>query len=327
MTFEEVLTRHHIRYKTSSKPQEIRICCLFCPEQGQSVDTRFRLWINTGSGAGICYNCRWKSRHAIAYVLRRIKAPDVVEGSSGQTVTAKEEPVKLPDGFQLLRNADRDDDLEREALQYLLHRGVTREQVASKRIGITFAGRYAYRIVFPLHVVTDLVGFTARVYIGDREPKYLHSSGPKYLYNFDPTQTTAVLSEGVFKALRLEHAVAGLPVTSAALLGHSVTPTQLDQLSNSAVREIILYPDPDSVGCAGMASVIDELRDRNSDWKIRIVWPVTRPADDTGLSIGYLRHLVDDARECTLEIRDKIMHTGSMGREAIAEKERNKRDE
>lgn len=290
MTFEEALTRNHVRYKRSGA--ELQICCLFCHEHGETVDTRFRLWINTGTGAGICYNCRWRSRHAIAAVLRRLKVVDTVQ----ETLTGEEvvkEPVVLPKDFTLLRNSD---DIDCSAIRYLTKRGVTADQIKRKRIGISYTGKLAYRIVFPVFAQGKLVGYTARAFLSDKPPKYLHSTGSKYLYNFDPKRTTAVLSEGVFKALRLEQAVTG--ATSAALLGHSLTPIQMEQLRDSAVEEIILYPDPDGAGRMGMFGIGEELI-TTLKRKVKIVWPVAFPADDLILTIDNLSALVSTALDMT----------------------------
>jgi hypothetical protein len=276
MTFVEVLLRQGIRFRrSSSDANEIRLCCPFCPDRGESPDTRFRLCINVGSGAGICHNCRWKShRRAIFRYLHR-KRIDAVDVEKALPEEAPPPTVfEMPKEFQPLTRIY--DDLDRQVLRYLQCRGVSKKQIRKHRIGVCYSGRFAYRVVFPVRVEGKVRGIVARDFTGQQEPKYLNSSGEKYLYGFDPKSKVCVLSEGVFKALLIAQVT---PHNSAALLGHDLTTSQLEQIQNSRCQEVILWTDPDRVGRQGTISIAEKLLE---EWggKVRVLWPINKPADD-----------------------------------------------
>ena len=185
-------------------------------------------------------------------------------------------PLELPKDFQPL---DRPmDDMDRMARRYLVGRGVTAGQIERHGIGCSFGGRYAYRIIFPIWWGNALKMLVCRTFAGG-EPRYLNSRGDKWLYGFNPAEETVVLSEGVFKALRIATATG---LGSAALLGHNITPVQLGQLKASSCRKVILWPDPDMAGRLGAVKVADKLMD---EWggDIQVVWPVANPADEMPL--------------------------------------------
>jgi hypothetical protein len=46
--------------KGSDGHLEYRICCPYCPSKGKSADRKFKLYINSGSGAFICWRCSTK---------------------------------------------------------------------------------------------------------------------------------------------------------------------------------------------------------------------------------------------------------------------------
>lgn len=278
MTFLENLSRRRIRFHRShGDANEIQLCCPFCPDYGESADTRFRLSINIANGAGICFNCGYKSRHVIFALLKKWNIIRDLEEEKPEPAIAVE-PVKLPKDFQLLSKAY--DALDRIALKYLLQRGITQKQIHARGIGVSYCGRYAYRIVMPVWVNETLRGVVARDFTGQQKPKYLNSVGDKYLYGFDPQSESCILVEGIFKALRVELAT-GLP--TAALLGHDLTPIQLKQIQESKCRKITLFPDPDLVGRRGVARIADTLKEEWSG-ELNIIWPVRTPADEMTLA-------------------------------------------
>lgn len=239
-----------------------------------------RLCVHVTQHWGHCVHCSWSSRHAVFPVLRAlgIEFTDV-EGADLPTHTHTE-PLSLPKDFMLLTHAT--DDLDQIALDYILKRGVTLDQIRRYRIGASFSGRFAYRIVFPIYADHKLKSLIARDFTGTQKPKYLLSTGDKYLWAFDPKASTCVLSEGVIKAARIQRVS---HYNSAALLGHNLTPTQLEQLSVSACKTIILYPDPDAAGRNGAATIATQLSEAFPDRNIQIVWPIDEPADESELRI------------------------------------------
>jgi hypothetical protein len=226
---------------------------------------------------GRCLHCDWKHRYAAAIVLKKLGV--VADDLRPEKEAAHQESivVRLPEDFQLLAHAH--DDLDRQARRYILSRGVTPDQVRQRRIGVSYTGRYAYRIIFPIYTGLRLRGFNARDFTGQQQPKYLLSPGPKHLYGFDPKAETVVLSEGVIKALRIAQTTEW---GSAALLGRHLTDVQLKQIQDSAAKRIVFYPDAEGVGRRSALAAAEKLAE-NWAGEIHIVHPVKRPPDDAPL--------------------------------------------
>jgi hypothetical protein len=55
MSLRDTLDENGIKYKNSPFDQnEITMCCLFCEDNGQTADTRFRLGVNVQRNMGHC---------------------------------------------------------------------------------------------------------------------------------------------------------------------------------------------------------------------------------------------------------------------------------
>lgn len=287
MTVTESLTRRRIPFRRSgSDPNEIALQCPFCPETRGVEDRMMGFHLNVRSGAGHCWHadCGWKSRFAAPAILRKLHAETDTEDGGSEQIREAVEPVKLPADFSLLAKAY--DDLDRIARNYLLKRGVTRKQIAQHRIGVSYVGTYAYRIIFPVTEGKTLRAIVARDFTGQSKRRYLNSAGDAYLWNFNPDADEVILAEGIFKALRITTAT---DKPAGALLGHNFTDTKLHQIVHSKCRHIILWPDPDRVGRRGVMAVAHKLKE---DWKgeVSVIWPVTAPADE--MSLEDLRETV-----------------------------------
>lgn len=261
MTFKEVLRCNHVQFHVSGP--EVSVCCPFCIGRGETQDTRFRLFINTVSGAAYCFNCGWKGRQAFSFILHQLLHgfQDGVDSEIATEIRMPDRPPPWPRDFVLLRTLwDSTDDLDQQAIAYVCDRGLTRAQIITGRVGVSYRGRYAYRILFPILEANYCHGFTARDFTGVREPKYLHSPGARYLFNYRTPTSCVVLAEGVFKALRLEQALARSGFSCLATLGHSLTNSQCEQLIRGECRQVILWPDPDRVGLLGYLHVADVLQ-------------------------------------------------------------------
>jgi hypothetical protein len=234
--------------------------------------------VHTTQQWGRCFNgkCNWKHRYAIVPVLKQLGISAEVTGVEKAPDSGNFERVEFPKDFQVLTRVY--DDLDCQAKKYILDRGITEEQIRENRIGVSYGGRYAYRILFPVFVDKELKAINARTFT-DSTPKYLNSRGEKYLFRFDPKQEVTILSEGAIKALRIAQVTDS---GSASLLGHDLTDIQLQQISESSCKHLVLYPDPDSVGRKGTVHVAEKLVER---WKnpVSIVWPVRLPADEAPL--------------------------------------------
>lgn len=274
MTFPEALEKSGVRFRNGNSGK-IHLCCPFCAERGKGADDKFRLCVHAVQGWGKCVHCDWKRKTAVRAVLLKLSVRIAVSGFSIEE-PEKDAVVRLPADFQILSEAH--DELDRTALQYLLDRGISPQQINRNRIGVSYIGPLAYRVIFPVYDARVLVGIVARDFTGRGKPKYLNSIGKKRLYNFNPLNPNLVLSEGVFKALRIERVT---EACSAALLGRDLTDDQLEQVKNSACRRVVIYYDPDVAGRRGAISVAEKLR---AGWggTVEVVKRVVVPADEDG---------------------------------------------
>ena len=275
MTLVEILELRGVPYRRHSvRSDEICLCCPFCTSRGETPDRRFRLGINIAHGMGHCFNCGWRSQNAVQRLLEYLGVKDQYCQSPGNGAGPNGScSVCLPVGFSIVGTVG--DELDQLALQYLLKRGISRQQIVRYKVGATFVGNYAYRVVFPLWYNGKLQGFVARDIAG-REPRYL-SGGRKALFNPRPSETL-ILAEGVFKALRIERA---LDHAASATLGKELTDYQLEQLQALGVGHVVLWPDPDKAGRQGCIRTAELLRANGFD--VSVVWPVSKPADEVSL--------------------------------------------
>lgn len=301
LTFQDTLTRNGVRFRRGiGDPNKIHLCCPFCSERGRGMDEQFRLCVHLKAGWGRCVHCEWKSSRALGYVLRRLRVEeDFDEPGIGEPLPAPD--VHLPEDFHRLVTAV--EELDVQAREYLLYRGITERQIRALNIGVSYVGRYAYRVLFPLYVRRTLRGIVARGFTERSKPKYLFNMGSKYLYHFNPDSETCILSEGVFKALRIQQVTR---YCSAALLGHSLAPEQLKQMRESKCRTVILYPDPDPAGWRGAVSVADRLCEECAV-EVYAVSP-GMPADED--SLKSIRHQTESAEPYGWRLRQKFLLRG-----------------
>ena len=255
MTFVEMLTFRGIRWRRNvSKPGEIALCCPFCG------DTRYRLGLNPARNVAHCYNCEWASRHAVAAFLRKLSLSFTISDAGRDTEEKEpERTVELPNDFTPLNTVHKDDDILWDAKRYLLRRGITRQQIHRHHLGVTLTGRFAWRVVMPVVYRNELRGLVARDFTGRREPKYLNSTGRKSIWNCRRAQGDVLhLAEGIFKAMAIERV---LGVQAGALLGHSVTEDQVEQILEQGYKRVVLWSDPDRPGIEGTISVAERLQE------------------------------------------------------------------
>ncbi len=270
-------------------------------ENGETPDRRFRLGINLRSGLGHCYNCDWRSGRAILDLVHWL-------GISGETYRPpkrekppKVEPLRLPEGFELLADCDADDPVYGEALKYCLTRGITERQLREKEIGATVLDReFGYRIVFPIRDHTGkLRGLVGRDWTGEQSKKYWNKIGQaKAVFNARPDMYSTklgILSEGIFKALAIERA-SHYRICSMGLNGSTITDEQILQLRG--FKELALFPDPGRAGVKGFLGVAQSL---STLFRVTMAYPwPDRQADE--MSVRKIRALLRDRRPYSIAL-------------------------
>ena len=98
-----------------------------------------------------------------------------------------------------------------QAENYLLNRGITREQGRQHEMYFVCKGYFRRRVLVPVRFCKALVAFVARDVTGRAEKKYLNPKGVSqalWFFNWDgcSRQRNIVVCEGVFDALAVERA-------------------------------------------------------------------------------------------------------------------------
>ena len=226
---------------------EIKICCPFCIEEGElSLDDRFRLGINTTTGAAHCFNCGKKGYgdFILQELQRVLDTGDLELAQETRKHKKKRNKVMLPEGFQLLESPD-GDQWNKVAWRYIRKRGVTEKQIKEKQIGYTLIGDHHHRIIAPIYRHRHLLGFVGRDMTDNMELKYMNSYGDKAIYNLpDHVHHKSIsLSEGFFDALAIERGSLKLGIDSGALLGHELKDDQLELLLQSGYKYFYIWLD------------------------------------------------------------------------------------
>lgn len=260
-SFLEELDRMHVPYKQGARPNEVNLCCPFCVDQHESADTRFRLGVNIRTGMCNCFNCGYRSRKdAPKWILRKLGSQlSELEDSVLPEPKQKAQKISLPEDFTPVSEISKRDVPAWYGVRYLLKRGISRTEMHRYGVGVSLAGRYAYRVIFPVMWRDKLRGLVARDFTGQGEPKYLNSVGDKYLWNLPERETgkVVILSEGIFKAIAIsKHSQAH----SVSLQGKDLSILQLEQLQAIKAKHVVMFPDPGSAGLKGMLNVCQRLQ-------------------------------------------------------------------
>lgn len=298
MTLREVLLRTGTRFRAHYlKPDEVYICCPFCAERGETADVRFRLGVNIVTGLAHCFNCGWRRRNAFSALQALWHTTGAIDKDA--LLPPRQKVAEgLPEDFEELANPV--SFLDQEARRYVLQRGLTSAQIIAKRIGASFSGNYAYRVIFPNVVGARVAGFIARDFTNCQEPRYLFSRGPKSLYNWRVGSKKIIVTEGVFKALRIEQVT---NISVVATLGSTMLPGQVGLVQDGGVQTIVVWPDPDKAGCKGCVETCELLV--TAGLSVQVVWPVTEPPDEA--SLDTLRANLRIVQPYTWRLRNEIV--------------------
>jgi len=267
----------HGGVKPSYDGRNVWVCCPFCVERGETPDTRFRLGLHLKTGQGHCFNCGWKTRD-----WRGELGLDVALATEDKPEEPTCDERWPPEGADPVWEASPRDKWGWTALQYLASRDISREEAARWQVHWTPVGRFRYRVLFPVPGTTrKATGFMGRSFVGG-EPKYLASHGKKGLWNFLPGRKRVILSEGVFKAARIQR-LCSRSGQSIALLGASVSEEHAGMLADARVREVLLWPDPDIAGCNMVLRGAEILEEYGLQVRVPIPAP-DEPADEAKMS-------------------------------------------
>lgn len=329
MTFRD-LVESVFEVHESNIEDEVFVDCPFCTNRGHSEDTKHRLGINLASGFAHCFQCDYARGKDTPHRKLRVfvdiceifnldERMDDVELTEEELATKKKErkvdskPPTLPKEFEpLWKNVN--DDVGRQALKYLIDRGITHEQIKKHRIGFCGIGKYSWRIIFPVFTrKKKLAGLVCRTFIQNVEPKYLNSEGSKTLYGVRRRRRrTVVLLEGVTDQLAVERAIKKRDVLCR--LGSSLTEQQLKILSK--YEEVIIWPDPDKPGVEGMLKTIVHMQDAGIK-NISVVPPLKDAAyDQDPGKIGALG--AEGIEEIRQRIRCKMRWSREVGELCLA---------
>lgn len=256
---------------------EVTVCC---PFPGCN-DARFRLGINTISGAAHCFNCGFKAKGVIylARQLCKVYGLSFRDSSSRVRKEAKQIEQKkvvdvqedsrigLPSAYETFRSPDV---IGKQALAWLRRRQVSLLQIVRHQIGYAAAGEMAWRVLFPvIGNDREIHGCVGRDFSGKQTIKYLNTPGIKMLWNAQRLANTAIVVEGVMDALRVETALLQMrDAVAVARLGSAITSTQLDQLKE--YPKVIVIPDCDRAGVHGAIELCTRCDSRGIDTHVYV---------------------------------------------------------
>jgi hypothetical protein len=262
MLLLELLEQAGVDFKRSDG-DEITLNCPFCVTE----DTGYHLGLNVGNGLAHCFRCDYKSGGLMNTARQLSRVYDIPfqirymatkEEQEGRPVPALPSPSReyLPKEYERFVSGSTDK-VEKRIRGYLKSRGVSQLQIEKHQIGFAVAGKYAWRVLFPvLGEDGKAYGCVARSVDVRQKPKYLNSLGIKLLWNAHRPAKVAVVCEGIIDALKVETALMRRrDWVAVARLGSSLTPQQMRQLRQ--YERIVILPDRDAAGVKGAIAMAE----------------------------------------------------------------------
>lgn len=265
-----ITTKHNAAYN-----------CPYCEEIRGKIDTDRKFMVDLKTTLYWCFKCHTKglliknrvsnSERIIPYLMDYFKDSDDDETyNSKRDMIINSELLELKDCEPIEKNT--------VAYEYLQKRHITDEQIKYYNIMNGIHNNFG-RIVIPNKVIVKWTDFyQGRTYL-NQPNKYLNPDGIDKtnivfnLHNQNKNQKRIYVVEGIFSAIR-----AGKDAVS--ILGSSVSPVQIEKISNYEFEEIYCCLDGDSAGQLGNINLANELlSNTNSDIYIVKLPEKIDPAD------------------------------------------------
>lgn len=212
--------------------------CPYCAERKGSPDTKGHLYYYGPDKGYHCFRCG--AHHSSAAL-----PADLTENTGKFDLPAMMDEQERDNGIASAEPAWR----YQRAREYLMHRGLTEEEVTKHQVLYATKGWLQGRVVFPiLDAHGKMAFFVARAIDSWRTPKYINApwgkNGLVYPVGVFPTSTVVVV-EGIFDAFAVWRA----GFSAAALLGRRINAGQCNLLAALAGRAIVLL-DADAFASA-----------------------------------------------------------------------------
>jgi hypothetical protein len=274
----------------------VRISCPPCEDEGK---TRPNMSVNVESGKAICHRCGFETWAPVEGSARTVKRA---------LRSIYQDDMEPPKGFIRIAD-DPKASVCRDAMKYILNRGVAKSTVVEMGIGVVPPGykdywRWAGRIVIPQRYKGQVLGWVGRVCLDDdervTERAYMNTKGfdRTFLLNADAlslrSKRPILWCEGPFDFLR--HYPYAIPS-----LGKP-TDAQIAIIAKHARRPIVSGIDADAwrKGIAVAMRLVRELQRRRKSLDVFVLTdkgsgldPGTDPGDT---SRKRLRRLVERSR-------------------------------
>jgi DNA primase len=244
--------KHHYESKS-----QLSFACPACADEKGRIgdDGKAKLAVNYKQGVFKCWVCgnHNNMQGTIPFLIKRygsksnlddyfLLKPDDYDGDVDDIVLT-EPDVEMPEGYTPLTEEYNKVYKFKDALDYLLKRGVTHQMIKDYKIGFTTKGEYSYRIILPsFNINNKLNYFVGRSFYENSAYKYLNPDADKmamifneHMVNWD---STIYLVEGAF-----DHIV--VP-NSIPVLGKVLSDKLIDNILYKANGFVVILMDPDA---------------------------------------------------------------------------------
>ena len=255
-----------VRKHNESSQQISFDCPACCEDKGVTEDNKGNLEVNYTKGIFHCWSCGGTNnmKGPIEKLLKKYGNKQQLKNylllkpetdydkqkkenldENGEEII-RENNIKLPEGFKLLKKCTSKDYKYDVVMHYLKERNITDEMIEYNNIGYTTQGKYFNRIVIPSYGENgDLNYFVTRAWDKWVKPKYFNPSEdeiPKTsiifnegLINWD---STIYLTEGIFDSLTIPNSI--------PILGKTLFPLLEQKLQERAKAFIVVCLDGDA---------------------------------------------------------------------------------